>query len=305
MNRGAVTEKKIAWIGTGVMGRWMCSHLIQAGYETAVYNRTKSKAEPLIEEGARWCDTPGEAASGADIICSIVGYPADVQEVYFGKQGVFQAARPGQIFIDLTTTKPSLAQRIYARAAELECSAVDAPVSGGDIGAREARLTIMAGGDREVFDYVLPLFEVMGKNIVYQGPAGSGQHTKMGNQIMIAGTMIGMCEALLYGYRAGLDVKVLLETISGGAAGNWSLSNYGPRIIAGNFAPGFYVEHFIKDMGIALEEAAAMELALPGLALVHQFYLALKASGNGKSGTQSLILALDALSGGKTFPGER
>jgi len=296
-----IKEKKIGWVGTGVMGRWMANHILDAGYSLYVYSRTKEKAQPLLEKGALWCETPAETAAKADIIFTIVGYPKDVEEVYFSEIGIFSAASPGKIFVDMTTTKPSLAHRIDTAAQETGCEALDAPVSGGDVGAREARLTIMAGGNRDIFNEVLPLFQTMGKNIVYQGKAGSGQHTKMCNQITIAGTMIGMCEALLYGYKAGLDIQVLIDTISGGAAGCWSLDNYAPRIIAGNFAPGFYVEHFIKDMAIALEEAAALELSLPGLALVHQLYVALKASGHGKSGTQSLILALDQLSGGNTL----
>ncbi len=296
-----IKDKKIGWVGTGVMGRWMASHILDAGYSLFVYSRTKDKALPLLEKGALWCETPAETAAAADIIFTIVGYPKDVEEVYFSENGILSAASPGKIFVDMTTTKPSLAQRIDAAARETGCEALDAPVSGGDVGAREARLTIMAGGENDIFNQILPLFQAMGKNIVYQGKAGSGQHTKMCNQITIAGTMIGMCEALLYGYKAGLDIQVLIDTISGGAAGCWSLDNYAPRIIAGNFAPGFYVEHFIKDMAIALEEAAAMELSLPGLALVHQLYVALKASGHGKSGTQSLILALDQLSGGNTI----
>jgi 3-hydroxyisobutyrate dehydrogenase len=296
-----IREKKIGWVGTGVMGRWMASHILDAGYSLCVYSRTKEKAQPLLEKGALWCETPAETAAEADILFTIVGYPKDVEEVYFSENGILSAASPGKIFVDMTTTKPSLAQRIDAAARETGCEALDAPVSGGDVGAREARLTIMAGGNRDIFNQVLPLFQSMGKNIVYQGKAGSGQHTKMCNQITIAGTMIGMCEALLYGYKAGLDIQVLIDTISGGAAGCWSLDNYAPRIIAGNYAPGFYVEHFIKDMAIALEEAAALDLSLPGLALVHQLYVALKASGHGKSGTQSLILALDQLSGGNTL----
>ncbi len=297
MDNAELKTKKIGWIGTGVMGESMCRHIMKMGLTTYVYNRTKIKTASLINAGAIWCGSPKEVTEKADIIFTIVGYPVDVERVYFSEDGILAAAAPGKIFIDMTTTKPSLAQKIYTEAKKHACMAIDAPVSGGDVGAKEARLAIMAGGDRDTFNSMLPLFEVMGKNIVYEGAAGSGQHTKMCNQITIAGTMIGVCEALLYGYKAGLDITVMLETISKGAAGCWSLDNLAPRIAAGNFAPGFFVEHFIKDMGIALEEAAKMEISLPGLALVHQLYIGLKAAGHGKSGTQALILALDNLSG--------
>ncbi|NQT58151.1 MAG: NAD(P)-dependent oxidoreductase [Bacteroidetes bacterium] len=297
MDDTKLKTKKIGWIGTGVMGQSMCSHIMKLGFTTYVYNRTKEKAASLISEGATLCSSPKEVTEKADIIFTIVGYPVDVEKVYFSENGILAAAAPGKIFIDMTTTKPSLAQKIYLEAKKHTCMSIDAPVSGGDVGAREARLAIMAGGDRETFNYILPLFEAMGKNIVYEGEAGSGQHTKMCNQITIAGTMIGVCEALLYGYKAGLDITVMIDTISKGAAGCWSLDNLATRIAAGDFAPGFYVEHFIKDMGIALEEAAKMEIALPGLALVHQLYVGLKAAGHGKSGTQALILALDYLAG--------
>jgi len=297
MGNSALHGKKIGWIGTGVMGESMCSHIMKLGFTTYVYNRTKKKTASLVNNGAIWCESPKEVTEKSDIIFTIVGYPVDVESVYFSENGILAAAEPGKIFIDMTTTKPSLAQKIDQAAKKHACMSIDAPVSGGDVGAREARLAIMAGGERETFDYILPLFEAMGKNIVYEGTAGSGQHTKMCNQITIAGTMIGVCEALLYGYKAGLDINVMLDTISKGAAGCWSLDNLAPRIAAGNFAPGFYVEHFIKDMGIALEEAEKMGIPLPGLSLVHQLYVGLKAAGHGKSGTQALILALDSLAG--------
>ena len=297
MGNSALHGKKIGWIGTGVMGESMCSHIMKLGFTTYVYNRTKKKTASLVNNGAIWCESPKEVTEKSDIIFTIVGYPVDVESVYFSENGILAAAEPGKIFIDMTTTKPSLAQKIDQAAKKHACMSIDAPVSGGDVGAREARLAIMAGGERETFDYILPLFEAMGKNIVYEGTAGSGQHTKMCNQITIAGTMIGVCEALLYGYKAGLDINVMLDTISKGAAGCWSLDNLAPRIAAGNFAPGFYVEHFIKDMGIALEEAEKMGIPLPGLSLVHQLYVGLKAAGHGKSGTQALILALNSLAG--------
>lgn len=286
----------IGWIGTGVMGRWMCSHIMDLGYSMIVHNRTESKAQPLLEKGAVWASTPAQVAMKADIVFTIIGYPKDVEQVYFGEQGLIPALREDMLLVDMTTTKPSLALRIAEGCTKKAAHAIDAPVSGGDIGAKEARLAIMAGGEQEVFDTLLPLFEAMGKNIVYEGPAGSGQHTKMCNQITIAGTMIGVCEALMYGYEAGLDMEKLIGTISKGAAGCWTLDNLAPRIIDRNFAPGFFVEHFIKDMSIALEEASQMGLALPGLSLVHQLYLALKSSGHGLDGTQALILAIDQLS---------
>ncbi|MBL7006895.1 MAG: NAD(P)-dependent oxidoreductase [Spirochaetia bacterium] len=297
MDYAELKTKKIGWIGTGVMGESMCRHIMHMGLTTYVFNRTKDKTASLVQDGSIWCGSPKEVTEKADIIFTIVGYPIDVENVYFSENGILAAAAPGKIFIDMTTTKPSLAQKIYTEAKKHACMSIDAPVSGGDVGAKEARLAIMAGGDRETYNYILPLFEAMGKNIVYEGAAGSGQHTKMCNQITIAGTMIGVCEALLYGYKAGLDITVMLETISKGAAGCWSLDNLAPRIAAGNFSPGFFVEHFIKDMEIALEEAAYMEISLPGLALVHQLYIGLKAAGHGKSGTQALILALANLSG--------
>ncbi len=283
----------IGWIGTGVMGRWMCQHVIDSGYKAIVHNRTASKAQPLLDAGAIWADSPEEVASKADIIFTIIGYPKDVENVY-GE--LLVSVRAGTILVDMTTTKPSLAVSIAKRAVDRAAHFIDAPVSGGDVGAREARLAIMAGGDEEIFNLILPLFEVMGKNIVYEGIAGSGQHTKMCNQITIAGTMIGVSEALLYGYKAGLDMDRMLGTISKGAAGCWTLDNLAPRVVKKDFAPGFFVDHFIKDMGIALEEAQSMGLSLPGLALVHQLYLAVQASGHGLDGTQALIGALDRLS---------
>lgn len=286
----------IGWIGTGVMGRWMCHHCIPLASRTIVYNRSFSKLAPLIAEGAVMAAHPSEVTRQADIIFTMVGFPKDVEEVYFGSEGVFAGARPGQIFVDMTTTSPSLAMRMYTEAIRLGCSTLDAPVSGGDIGAKEARLSIMAGGDEEVFQKVLPFFNAMGKTIALQGGAGTGQHTKMCNQITIAGTMIGVCEALLYARKAGLDVDLMVKTISKGAAGCWTLDNYAPRILQSNYKPGFLIDHFVKDMGIALEEAQKMHLALPGLALVRQLYIALQGSGQGQLGTQALVLALDRIS---------
>lgn len=289
------TSTRIGWIGTGVMGQWMCRHLVEKGFQTSVTNRTRAKAQPLIELGATWKATPKEVAAASDVIFTIVGFPKDVEEVYLGEAGILKGAAPGSVVVDMTTTQPTLAQRIYQAAKANGVAAVDAPVSGGDVGARNAALSIMVGGDKETADALAPLFEIMGKMIVYQGPAGSGQHTKMCNQIVIAGTMIGMCEALLYGEKAGLDLGVMLQSITGGAAGCWSLDNLAPRILKEEFDTGFFVEHFVKDMGIALEEARQMNLALPGLALVNQLYQAVMAQGGARLGTQALMRALRQL----------
>jgi 3-hydroxyisobutyrate dehydrogenase len=288
--------ERIGWIGTGVMGASMCGHLLAASHTVTVHNRTRARAEGLLERGATWADSPSDVAAASDVTFSIVGYPADVREVLLGPAGAVGAAPSGSVVVDMTTSEPSLAVEIHAIAAERDVAALDAPVSGGDVGARNAALSIMVGGDAAVFERVRPLFELMGKTIVHQGGPGSGQHTKMVNQILIATGMIGVCEALLYGYRAGLDLPTVLESVSGGAAGSWSLSNYGPRMLAGDFEPGFFVEHFVKDMGIALSEARRMQLSVPGLALAEQLYVALVAQGGARKGTQALLLALASLS---------
>jgi 3-hydroxyisobutyrate dehydrogenase len=287
---------RVGWIGTGVMGTSMCGHVLAAGYEVTVHNRTRARADSLVERGATWADTPADVAAASEITFSIVGYPADVREVLLGPDGVVGAAAAGSVVVDMTTSEPSLAEEIHTAAAARGVGALDAPVSGGDVGARNAALSIMVGGDQETFARVRPLFDVMGKTIVRQGGPGSGQHTKMVNQILIATGMIGVCEALLYGYRAGLDLETVMQSVSGGAAGSWSLTNYGPRMLSGDFEPGFFVEHFVKDMGIALAEARRMHLALPGLALAEQLYVALVAQGGGRKGTQALLLALASLS---------
>ncbi len=284
---------RIGWIGTGVMGVSMAGHLRRAGYELNVYNRTEAKAEPLLNAGAVWKDTPGEVAANSDIIFTIVGFPEDVEEVYFGDNGIISGIKDGSLTVDMTTTAPSLAVRISEELSKKNVGAIDAPVSGGDVGAKNGTLSIMVGGEKQDVDAIMPLLDLMGKNIIYEGKAGSGQHTKMCNQITISGTMIGVCESLLYGHKAGLDLEVMLAAISGGAAGCWSLNNLAPRIVEGDFEPGFYVEHFVKDMEIALAEARRMDLALPGLALVHQLYKAVEAQGYGRKGTQALALALD------------
>jgi 3-hydroxyisobutyrate dehydrogenase len=287
---------RLSWIGTGVMGLSMCGHLLAKGAHVSVFTRTRGKAQPLLDRGATWVDSPGVAAAQSDIVFTMVGFPADVREVYFSADGVIAGTRAGSVLVDMTTTEPSLAIEIANAAAAQGAQALDAPVSGGDVGARNATLSIMAGGQADALERVRPLLEAMGKTIVHEGAPGSGQHTKMCNQIVIAGTMIGVCESLLYGMRAGLDLNTMLQSIRGGAAGCWTLENLAPRVLAGNFDPGFMVEHFIKDMGIALDAAARMKLALPGLALVRQLYLATAAQGHGRSGTHALYLALRRLS---------
>ncbi len=290
-------SRKIGWIGTGVMGCSMARHLMNAGMEVCVYTRTKEKAAALLAAGATWANSPAEVARWADMVFTMVGFPEDVREVYFGENGVLSGAESGMTLVDMTTTKPSLAEEIYQSAQPKGIGFVDAPVSGGDVGARNATLSIMVGGDEEDVAAVQPLFELMGKNIIHQGGAGAGQHTKMVNQITIAGTMIGVCEAMVYGRKAGLDLETVLRSIGSGAAGCWTLDNLAPRILARNFDPGFFIDHFIKDMEIALSEAARMDLSLPGLALVNQLYRAVKAQGKGDRGTHALVLAVEQLAG--------
>jgi 3-hydroxyisobutyrate dehydrogenase len=290
-------QTRIGWIGTGVMGVSMCGHLIEQGYHATVYNRTRAKAQPLLERGAQWAANPRELAETSDVVFSIVGFPADVRQVILGPDGALAGSKPDNILVDMTTSQPSLAIEIAQAARQRGVWSVDAPVSGGDIGAREARLSIMVGGDADVVAALMPCLQAMGKTIVHQGGPGAGQHTKMVNQTLIATNMIGVCEALLYAYRAGLDLRQVMQSVASGAAGSWSLSNLGPRIIDNHFEPGFFVEHFIKDMGIALDEAQRLGLSLPGLALAHQLYLALQAQGHGRDGTHALQLALASLSG--------
>jgi len=278
------------------MGSSMCGHLLAAGHAVALYTRTRERAEGLLDRGAAWAGTPAEVAASADVVFTMVGFPADVREVVLGERGALAGAREGSVLVDMTTSEPSLAREIHAAAHARGVQSVDAPVSGGDVGARNATLSIMVGGDPEAVDRVRPLLELLGKTIVHQGGPGSGQHAKMVNQILIATGMIGVCEALLYAYRAGLDLETVLAAVSGGAAGSWSLTNYAPRMLRGDFEPGFFVEHFVKDMEIALAEARRLDLALPGLALAHELYLALRAQGGGRQGTQALLLALARLS---------
>ncbi len=288
---------RIGWIGTGVMGAPMCGQLVAAGYATRLTTRSRAKAEALLASGARWADTPLELARESDVIFSIVGHPRDVREVLLGPEGALAGCAPGAVLVDMTTSEPALAREIAERAAPRRVYAIDAPVSGGDVGAREARLSIMIGGVREAVDAVWPLFEKLGRTLVYQGGPGAGQHTKIVNQTLIASNMVGICEALLYAQRAGLDVERVLESVSSGAAGSWGLSKLAPRALRGDFAPGFLVEHFLKDMGIALDEAARMRLELPGLALARKLYAALAEQGGARLGTQALVLALARLSG--------
>ena len=290
-------ETKLGWIGTGVMGISMCHNLLNAGFELTLFSRTKSKANSLFDKGAEWADSPQQLAVRCSVIFSIVGFPDDVREVHLGDNGTLATAQPGSIIVDMTTSRPELAIEIYAKAKEKGVHSIDAPVSGGDVGAKNGTLSIMIGGDQETVNCLQPCWEAMGKTIVYQGSAGAGQHTKMVNQTLIATGMIGVCEALLYAYRAGLDLETVMKSVSSGAAGSWSLSNLAPRIIDNNFDPGFFVEHFIKDMGIAINEANRMGLALPGLALAHQLYLAVQAQGDGRLGTHALQKAMASLSG--------
>lgn len=296
MHRIEAGKTRIGWIGTGVMGRWMCQHIMARGFASAVYSRTREKSAPLLAEGASWKDSPAAVADASDVVFTMVGTPEDVRSIYFGETGILEGTSTGKILVDMTTTRPSLAEEIFRAAEANGAHALDAPVSGGDVGAREARLSIMVGGARDVFDGVAPLFDIMGRKVVYQGGAGAGQHAKMCNQIMIAGTMIGMCESLLYGRRAGLDLETMLASISGGAAACWALDNLAPRILRKEFDTGFFVEHFVKDMGIALDEARRMNLVLPGLALVDQLYHGVMAGGGERLGTQALMHALARMS---------
>lgn len=287
---------RIGWIGTGVMGASMCGHLIRAGYTATVYNRTEAKLAPLLALGAVAARSPREVAAASDVVFSIVGYPSDVRAITLGEDGALAGGAPGAILVDMTTSEPALAVEIAEAASRRGMAAIDAPVSGGDIGAREARLSIMVGGEPEAVESVRPLLELMGKTVVRQGGPGAGQHTKMVNQILIASGMVGVCEALLYGHRAGLDLETVLRSVSSGAAGSWNLSNLAPRMIGGDYRPGFYVEHFLKDLGIALGEARRLQMALPGLALAEQLYRAVAAQGHARAGTQALVLALAQLS---------
>lgn len=285
----ANTSIRIGFVGLGIMGRSMAGHILNAGHQLKVYNRSRDKADELVARGAAWCDTPGDVAAASDIVITMVGFPHDVEEIYLGDQGIVARAAPGAVLIDMTTSSPALAERIAAEAAKKGCHAIDAPVSGGDIGAREAKLAIMVGGDAVAFEMALPILQCMGTSIVLQGGPGAGQHTKMCNQIVIASTIMGVCEGLAYGKHAGLDLDTVLKSIGGGAASGFQLNVLGARIIKGDFAPGFFIEHFIKDLGIALAEAQRMQLDLPALALARKLYEQLAAQGYGRNGTQALF----------------
>ena len=279
----------VGFIGLGVMGQSMAQHVLKAGYPLHVYNRTKSKSDALVESGAIWHDHPADLAQACQVVLTIVGYPQDVEQVYRGPQGLFAGSHKGQIMVDLTTSRPSLAAELAQEGLDLGVTVLDAPVSGGDLGAREGRLTAMVGGDSAGLDAVYEILSTFSKSIQHHGPAGAGQHAKAANQIMIAGTMTGMVETLRYAKATGLDLDKVIATLTGGAANNWSLANYGPRILKEDYSPGFFVKHYIKDLGIALEEATAANLDLPGTSLAYDLYQQLADEGHGDDGTQALI----------------
>ena len=284
---------KIGFIGVGVMGGPMVLNLMKNGHQVSVYTRTKEKARHIVEAGAHWCNSVAQAAKDQEVVITIVGYPKDVEEVYFGPEGIITNADKGTVVIDMTTTSPNLSQRIYSEAADKGLFALDAPVSGGDIGAQKGTLSIMVGGDKEIFERMLPVFTAMGTNIRYQGGPGNGQHTKMANQIAITGCIASVCEAITYAKNCGLDPQDMFNAISTGAAGSWQMTNNGQKIIDGNFAPGFFVKHFIKDMNIAIDEAAARNLTLDVLTLVRDRYVSLAKEGFEDDGTQALIKVID------------
>ncbi|HEY3319474.1 MAG TPA: NAD(P)-dependent oxidoreductase [Planctomycetota bacterium] len=292
-------KTRVGWIGTGVMGAPMAGHLLSAGYPVTVYNRTRARADKLIEKGARWADSPAQVARQSDVVFTIVGFPQDVEQTYLGRDGVCSALSKGQVLVDMTTSSPALAVKIAEVAARGGINSLDAPVSGGQIGAESAKLTIMVGGEQSAFDCVLPLFQKLGKSATWLGPAGSGQHCKMVNQILIAGNMLALAEALTYAGRCGIQPSVAVDAVSQGAAGSWALSNLGPRILKNDFAAGFFVDHFVKDLGIALGEAKRMKLTLPMLALAEQLYVALQAQGHGRLGTQAITKVYEAFRRGQ------
>ena len=284
---------KIGFIGTGVMGNPMASHILKEGYELYVYNRTSAKTQSLVASGAHACDSPGSVAEMCDIIFAIVGFPKDVENVFLGSNGIVEKAKPGSVIVDMTTSTPDLAKKIASVAIKKGLHSLDAPVSGGDVGAKSGMLSIMGGGKKEIFNRVLPLFELMGSNVVYQGSAGSGQHTKMANQIGIASSMLAMCESLTYAKAAGLDQKTVLKSISSGAAGSWSLTNLAPRILRDDYEPGFFVRHFIKDMQIAIDSSEAMGIPTPGLKVAKAKFDQIADQGLDNKGTQAVIKAYE------------
>ncbi|MFR4250736.1 MAG: NAD(P)-dependent oxidoreductase [Christensenellales bacterium] len=285
--------KTIGFIGVGVMGKSMVHNLMKNGFEVSIYARTKAKVTDILAEGALWCDSIAQCAQGKDAVITIVGYPKDVEEVYFGQGGILENASAGCVLIDMTTTSPQLSVKIEQAAKEKGLKALDAPVSGGDVGAKNGTLSIMVGGEKETYTQCLPIFQAMGTNIIYEGKAGAGQHTKMANQIALGGAIAGVCEALTYAKKVGLDLQTMLDSISKGAAGSWQMSNMAPRMLKGDFDPGFFVKHYIKDMNIALEEAAHVDLTMPVLNEVHDMYQALDDQGMGDLGTQALIKYYD------------
>lgn len=308
-----ILRKKIGWIGSGIMGASMCGHLLEAGCTVFLNTRTRSKAEPLLEKGAIWCDSPFELAQHSEIVFLMVGFPEEVREVVFGPRneseefapkncGVLDGLNQGEVLVDMSTNRPKLSIQIAKEAAVRGIQALDAPVSGGDLGAKNATLSIMIGGERKTADSLGPIWDLMGKTVEYHGPPGSGQHAKLANQILFASNMSGLCEALLYAYRAGLDLEKVIASTSQGAAGNWALSNLASRMVQGDFAPGFYVEHLTKDLGIVVEESRRLGIALPGISLIHQMYLALMNQGHARDGSQSLLLALAQLNNMELFP---
>ena len=286
-----MAQATIGWIGTGVMGVSMARHLMTAGHPLIIHTRTRARAEPLLAAGAQWAESPLAVAERAEIVCSMVGYPEDVEVTHLGPQGTLSAAKAPALLIDFTTSSPALAQRIAERSAALGTQAIDAPVSGGDVGARNATLSIMCGGTEAAFQAARPVLDLLGKTVVLQGPAGSGQHTKMVNQLLIAGTMLGMAEALSYAKKAGLDPETVLQSVGGGAAASWSLTNLVPRILKSDFAPGFFIEHFLKDLRIALDEARALGLDLPCATAAERTYRALAEAGYARAGTQAIVHA--------------
>lgn len=288
---------RIGWIGVGVMGQSMAGHLLAAGLPLTVYSRTRAKAEPLLSKGARWAESPREVAAVSDLVFSIVGYPRDVEDVMLGEQGALHGLARGGILCDMTTSSPALARRIAEAAAARGCAALDAPVTGGDVGAREARLSIFVGGDAAALQRAEPCLAAMGRRVLHCGPAGSGQKAKLANQVAVAGVMFSVCESMLFAQQAGLDVAQWLELVVPGAAGSAAMANLGPRILEGDYAPGFYIEHFVKDLGLCLEECRRMQLVLPGVTLAEEFYRMMQAQGRGRQGTQALIQCLAALSG--------
>lgn len=286
-----MAQATIGWIGTGVMGVSMAKHLMAAGHPLVIHTRTRARAEPLLAAGAQWAESPLAVAEQAKIVCSMVGYPEDVEVTHLGPQGTLSAEKAPALLIDFTTSSPALAQRIAERGAALGTQAIDAPVSGGDIGARNATLSLMCGGTEAAFQAARPVLDLLGKTVVLQGPAGAGQHTKMVNQLLIAGTMLGMAEALSYAKKAGLNAETVLQSVGGGAAASWSLTNLAPRILKSDFAPGFFIEHFLKDLRIALDEARAVGLNLPCATAAERTYRALAEAGYARAGTQAIVRA--------------